>query len=189
MNQPSSGEKRVAELDTAQVPKPNFQIMARVLIVAYGNPLRSDDGVAWRAADSLEGKLASSNVEILRTHQLTPEVAEISSRVEAVIFVDAASKDGASRPGEIREAPIVPIKETPSFSHHLSPGAVMALTRDLYGASPHASSVTLTGQCFDHGESLSPVIAATLPAFVARIEGLVQQLLSSKTFPTPCNKP
>jgi hypothetical protein len=38
--------------------------------------------------------------------------------------------------------------------------------------------VTLTGECFDHGESLSPVVAAALPALVTRIEALVQQFLS-----------
>jgi hydrogenase maturation protease len=164
--------------------------MPRVLIIAYGNPLRGDDGIAWRAADLLEEKFARSEVEILRTHQLTPEVAESATRVEAVIFVDAAFADGiTAQPGEIREASIVPTKETPSFSHHLSPGAVIALARDLYGVSPRASCVTLAGQSFDHGESLSPAVAAALPAFVVRIEALVQQLLSSKTVPTHCNKP
>ena len=70
--------------------------MARVLIVAYGNPMRSDDGLAWHAADKLEGKYSPSEVEILRVHQLAPELAENVSRSEAVIFVDAAMADGAN---------------------------------------------------------------------------------------------
>ena len=44
----------------------NLQNMARVLIVAYGNPLRSDDGVAWRAADLLAEKFSIPEVEMVR---------------------------------------------------------------------------------------------------------------------------
>ena len=39
--------------------------MPSVLIIAYGNPLRSDDGLAWHAAKAIEGKFGSSEVEIL----------------------------------------------------------------------------------------------------------------------------
>jgi Ni,Fe-hydrogenase maturation factor len=49
--------------------------MPRILIVAYGNPMRCDDGVAWRAADALETNSCGGNVEILRRHQLAPELA------------------------------------------------------------------------------------------------------------------
>ena len=63
--------------------------MARVLIVAYGNPMRSDDGIAWRAADALAPKVSESDVEILRLHQLTPELADAVRNFGTVIFVDA----------------------------------------------------------------------------------------------------
>ena len=156
--------------------------MPRVLIVAYGNPLRTDDGLAWRAAAALEDKFSCSDVEIVRIHQLTPELAETVSRCEAVIFVDAAPALNGP-PGEIRCAQIRP-SETPSgFSHQLAPEAIVALAHQLFAVRPAAVSVTLTGECFDHGESLSSVIAAALPALVARIETLVQQLLSGKVPP------
>ena len=38
--------------------------MPGVLIVAYGNPMRCDDGLAWRAADELERKLSGSEIKI-----------------------------------------------------------------------------------------------------------------------------
>ncbi len=153
--------------------------MPRVLIIAYGNPMRCDDGLAWRAADELERKFPTHELEILRTHQLAPELAETVSRLQAVIFVDAASSDGPNaQPGEVREAPIGLPEGQPRFSHHLSPCAVIALASQLYGAHPRAFSVTITGQCFDHGEGLSPVVAAAIPALVARIEALIQSLQS-----------
>lgn len=159
--------------------------MPRVLIVAYGNPMRSDDGLAWHAADKLEGKYFPSEVEILRVHQLAPELAENVSRSEAVIFVDAAMADGATvHSGEVRFAEIGLPQGAPRFSHQLSPAAVIALASQLYGASPRAFAVTLTGDCFDHGEGLSPVVTAAIPALVARIEDRIQFLLSSKSLTT-----
>jgi len=163
--------------------------MPRILIIAYGNPMRSDDGLAWRAADELEGKFADADVEILRTHQLAPELAEILSHAEAVIFVDAAAPDeNASQPGEVRSAPVHLSAGPPRFSHQLSPSAVVALARQIYGAHPGAFSATLTGKNFAHGESLSPVVAAAIPALVAHIEALVQSLLSCESFPPASGK-
>ena len=156
--------------------------MPRVVIIAYGNPMRSDDGVAWHAAATLEEKFSSPQVEIVRLHQLAPELAETISRCEAVIFVDAGAAETGS-PGEIRRAQISLPETKPRFSHHLSPSTVVALAHQLFGASPHAFSVTLTGACFDHGESLSPAVAAALPALLARIEALIQQFLSSEAPP------
>jgi hydrogenase maturation protease len=160
--------------------------MPRVLIVAYGNPMRCDDGLAWRAADELEKKFSSPDVEVLRTHQLAPELAETVSGVEAVIFVDAATA-GNGQPGEVRSSPIDLPEGAPHFSHQLFPGSVIALARQLYAATPLAFSVTLTGECFDHGELLSPVVVAALPALVARVAALVQQLLAAS--PADANRP
>ena len=156
--------------------------MPRVLIIAFGNPLRCDDGLAWHAADRLAGRFSSEDVEILRTHQLAPDLAETISHCESIIFVDAASVEvsGNGHPGEIREIQVSSSGSPPRFSHQLSPSAVVALAHKLYGAKPRAVSVTLTGECFDHGESLSPVITAALPVLVARIETLVQQRLSGE---------
>lgn len=143
--------------------------MPRVLIVAYGNPLRSDDGIAWRVADALEGKFP--DVEILRLHQLAPEVAYSVSRFETVVFVDAANEPGT--PGDIRVEAVSAEDATSSSSHALSPATVMALARQLYSASPQSFCVIMTGENFDHGESLSPTVAAALPNLLATVERLI----------------
>ena len=155
----------------------------RVLIVAYGNPLRSDDGLAWHVANALEAKFSPPDVEILRLHQLAPELSERVSRVGAVIFVDAASAEvGERRPGEIRIEEIHAEEAGPSaesrFSHHFTPSVLVALAAQLYGASARAFSATLTGQDFGHGGSLSKAVQDVLPEFVTRIEGLVRELQS-----------
>ena len=54
--------------------------MARVLILGYGNPLRSDDGLGWQVAVQLFRTNTSPEVLVLPCHQLTPELAEPISR-------------------------------------------------------------------------------------------------------------
>src|SRR5512136_1175751 len=70
----------------------------RILVVGYGNPLRGDDGAGWQAAERLEALLPPAQVNVLIRHQLTPELAEPSSRAELVILIDASCVDP---PGQI----------------------------------------------------------------------------------------
>ncbi len=152
------------------------ETMPRILIVAYGNPLRSDDGVAWHAAEALRQKFSSAEIEIHCLHQLAPELAEAIRRFPCVIFVDAASAP-QGHPGEVRVEDLGgkdPADSVTRFSHAFSPRAVIHLAESLYGAKPRAFSVTVVGQKFDHGESLSPAVATALPHLVARIEALVR---------------
>ena len=156
--------------------------MHRVLIVAYGNRSRSDDGLAWHVADKLEVSLQSPEIKILRLHQLAPEVAEAVSHVEAVIFIDAA-QDGL--PGEIHWNVVDALSAEAAYrdvrlTHHFSPGTIVALARHLYAATPQVFSVTLTGACFDHGDTLSAKVLDTLPVLTAQVEDRVRQLLSGK---------
>ncbi len=149
--------------------------MARVLIIAYGNPLRSDDGVAHRVADGLESKFSADEVEILRPQQLGPELAETASRSQLVIFVDATSGNG--EPGAIQVRELLPRgsdMKASVFGHAIPPAAVIGLARQLYGASPKAYSATIVGQSFEHGESLSAVVESAVPRMVERIAELVE---------------
>jgi hydrogenase maturation protease len=147
--------------------------MARILILGYGNPLRGDDGIGWRAAEELSRLSSLPDVEVLIRYQLTPELADVVSQANAVIFIDA-SRDG--EPGELTFQPVVPTAEPASLSHELSPAAVLELCRQLYRRCPPAFLVSLCGECFDHGEGLSPKVAASLP----RLTALVGQLANSK---------
>jgi hydrogenase maturation protease len=152
--------------------------MPRVLIVAYGNPLRGDDGVGWIVAEQLQRTLVPPEVEILKLQQLVPEIAEELSHANAVIFVDA-SCDGV--PGEIRRKPVTAPPGKVRFSHHLSPADVLELARQLYGAAPQAFCVSLTGQCFEHGVEFSKSVAGRLPQLASKVEQLTNQVLSGST--------
>ncbi len=146
--------------------------MSRVLVIAYGNPLRSDDGLALRAAEELE-RASLPDLEVVRAHQLTPELAEQLTRIEGVVFVDAA-QDG--EPGTLRCGPVTPEPGVIRFSHQLTPQQLLSLADTLYGARPKAFYVSITGKSFAHGEGLTPEIAVRIPELVARLTALVGEL-------------
>lgn len=152
-----------------------------ILIVAYGNPLRCDDGVAWRAAEALEGKFPDSEVEILRLHQLAPEVADSVRRRELVLFLDAACVDDIEncRAGDIRVREVSgrETSERPSnFSHVYSPAKLLGFARELYRETPKAFVITIAGENFGHGDSLSAPVTSALPELVTRIEQLIEDI-------------
>lgn len=151
---------------------PETESMPRVLVIAIGNPLRSDDGLAWRAADELEKVVSSSDVQVKKVHQLTPELCEDVSRAALVIFVDAAE---SGQPGTLSCEQVVASAAGSASSHHLTPGTLLHLTATLYGARPNAALLSLTGKSFDHGESLSPEVQESLPTLVGQVRELTRK--------------
>jgi hydrogenase maturation protease len=147
-----------------------------IAVVAYGNPLRGDDGVAWRVAGRIEA--ASDPVVTLTLHQLTPELSLVLSQADGVIFVDAALGAAGRPPGSVRVRDLRPAEPQtptgPGLAHHLSPEAVLALARGLYGSQPRAALVTVTGETFAHGEQLSAIVRRAVPRAVRVIRRLVR---------------
>jgi hydrogenase maturation protease len=152
-------------MDSPQAP--------RVAIVAYGNPLRSDDGIAWHAAKLLQADPPNRVTDLICVHQLTPEIAERIAATDGVIFLDASQ---AGKPGEIHCAPVEPAGSEEIFSHSLSPGQMLALCEYLYGKKTDAFAVSVTGEFFDHGDALSKTLQSALPALVATVKDLAVRL-------------
>lgn len=148
---------------------------ARILILGYGNTLRGDDGLGCRAAERLEHLGGRGGIRVVAAHQLGIDFAELVADAELVVFIDA-SRDGL--PGELRTSSVktLPAGEAEAvMTHHLTPEALLAVSRALYGGSPEAVAVTLTGAAFDLSEELSPIVEAELPGVVKRVEALVRK--------------
>ena len=62
---------------------------AGLLVIGYGNTLRSDDGVGPKVADAVAA-LALIGVRALACPLLTPELADPVSQARVAVFVDAA---------------------------------------------------------------------------------------------------
>lgn len=142
--------------------------MSNVLIIGYGNPLCSDDGVAWAVVETVQDCLIQGSA--VAVHQLTPEWAEAISQAGRVIFVDAAIGDV---PGEVSSFPLARA-QTHRGSHDLTPDGLLGMAHDLYGRCPPAFMLTITGGSFEIAEQLSPPVSAAVPEAVRRILALIE---------------
>ena len=121
------------------------------LVIAYGNLLRQDDGLALRAAQLLDQALPIATAKILTTRQLTPELAAELDGVPLVIFLDAALDQ---EPGTVVAKNVSPQKRM-AWSHQLSPGQLTGLAEVLNGATPPAFHVVGGVSRAGFGENLT----------------------------------
>ena len=120
----------------------------KILVIAYGNPVREDDGIGWRAAELLENKV---DAEIVYAQQLMPELAARLEPASLVIFFDASLEQ---EPGGVQCRPIH-AEDPAGWSHHLSPGQLLALTKQLNGAIPAAFLITGGAMRMELGDRLT----------------------------------
>lgn len=151
--------------------------MAKILVIGYGNPMRSDDSFGLRAVEKLKGEVQGSLVEFIDCQQLTPEMAEQVSKSELVLFVDA-DMDGVS--GTTHSRRIAPElgKHNGSLVHHLDPCALLGLSETLYGRAPEAVLLTVTGECFGFGTQLTCEVAKALPGVVRHMKEMIDEKCS-----------
>jgi hydrogenase maturation protease len=122
------------------------------LLVACGNTLRRDDGVAREVAVEVES-LELPSLQVVSCDLLLPELADPVSKASQVIFVDAVAD--STRPTRIDK--VSPAESPQILAHHASPEIILALARDVFGHSPTAYLVTIPAEDFGIGEGLSPL--------------------------------
>jgi hydrogenase maturation protease len=142
-----------------------------VLVVGYGNPLRTDDGVGWHVAERLADDPRLEGVAVLRRHQLTPELALDISAAALVVLVDARHglAAGAFTVDRVERAE----GSATTWSHHLGPPSLIALADELYGRVPDVFLVSCGVSSLDIGDTLSPEVEAALPTVVDAVAELV----------------
>jgi hydrogenase maturation protease len=144
---------------------------AGVLIVGYGNPLRSDDGIGWHAARLLATDPRLEGARVLAHHQLTPELAADVSRASLVVLVDAAAEGD---PGSVAVRRIGSPPPTPiTWSHHLDPATLAGLADALYGVVPPIVLVSVAASSFAQGDRLSDPLQRALCEVVEVVAGVV----------------
>lgn len=157
-----------------------------LLLVGYGNTSRRDDGVAayilrcllsrlGMDADSIDAEDSlepGPGIKALFLHQLAPELADLVSQYDTVVFVDAHVE--GSGWDDVCWQPIAPSVEAGMIGHHLKPGVVVALAQSLYGSTPKAYMLSVLGHDFDFGETLSPQTSELAEQAVYRLEELIK---------------
>lgn len=153
--------------------------MGKSLVVGYGNPLLGDDGVGRAVVQALAEAAVIDQFEVVGCHQLTPELAERLAAVDLVVFIDAGA---GVEPGSVVVTPVQSVlPQSSALVHHLEPGALVRMSRELYGRSPDAFLVTVGAGSFALSEELSEVAAAALPRAVAAVRKLMQRLQEGDT--------
>jgi hydrogenase maturation protease len=149
---------------------------SRPLVVGYGNPLRCDDAIGWRAALALAEDPRLAGVDVLARHQLTPELAVDVAAASRAVFVDAREEagngDGAR---SVSVVEIAPEATALAWTHHLDAAALLGLSADLYGATPPALLVTAPAESLEVSEELSVAGEQMLGVVIETVVGLLQQ--------------
>ena len=144
---------------------------AGVLVVGYGNSLRSDDRIGWHAAGLLATDPRLAGVRVMAQHQLVPELAEDVSRASLVVLVDAAAEGG---PGSLSVRRVQPRPPTPAtWSHHLDPETLAGLAEVLYGFVPPIVLVSVAAGSLAEGDRLSVALEQALPEVVEVVADVV----------------
>jgi hydrogenase maturation protease len=139
-----------------------------VLVIGYGNTLRSDDGVGPRVAMSA-ASWARPDLTALAVHQLTPELAAPLVGAGLAIFVDARLA-GAEMAVEVVR--LLPRAARETMGHALDPGALLAMGQVLYGRAPRSWLVTIPVADLAVGEGLSSTAERGAAEALERIAGL-----------------
>jgi hydrogenase maturation protease len=151
----------------------------RILIIGYGNTLRSDDGVGPRAAQLLGECCANDRITVVACHQLTPELAPAIAEAGHLILLDA---EIGGEPGHIRRRDLTPEPTGGSIlSHAIDARSLLAIAQSLYQHAPPATVLTVSGGSFALGDALTPPVEAALPLLLAA----VREIIGSPTPPTP----
>jgi hydrogenase maturation protease len=137
-----------------------------ILLIAYGNDLRRDDGAGFALAEMIEQAWRTRPVAVkqIAVHQLTPELAAdiAGPDITGVIFLDAR----AVTPDEVNPAvqiqPLHYDSASPGLGHYLDPTALLLYAGRLYNRQPPAWLVTVPGTDFGYGEGLSPATQQAL---------------------------
>lgn len=148
----------------------------RYLLVGYGNPMRSDDGVGPAVAraflDDVEALMgaAAGEVRVVAVPQLVPELAEPFAEAERVVLVDASRGEAA---GVIRVRQVEPSAASGEpMIHAYDPSTLAAWAARLYGRAPEVHVVAVGAESFGLGEGLSPAVAAAVPEVLRTVAGL-----------------
>lgn len=122
----------------------------KTLVIGYGNPLRSDDGIGPYVAGEIQ-RLRLPDVTAQAYQQLNVELVEECAAFERVIFIDAGSIQEPFRFQMLEEPP----EDEGGGSHYLHPQVLFGLAKRLSLRVPEFFLCTVQGMDFDFGEGFS----------------------------------
>lgn len=136
------------------------------LIIAYGNRDREDDGAGWHILEKVTSnydlavpeypgdwvETEDGSLRFLYLFQLLPEMAEDIVEYDQVIFIDAHNSDQLD---DLLFEEVLPTTEHSAFTHHMSAGELLSITKTMMGKFPEAKMLTVRGFSFQFKQELS----------------------------------
>ena len=146
-------------------------MISKTIIIGYGNIDRADDGVAFAVVNELRRRLGQKMLEEGDTgldelggendsiflSQLVPEIMELLTGYNRIIFVDAHV---GSDMEDLSCSPVSAQYVSSSFTHHMTPSALLAFLQTMYQCEPQAHLVSIHGYDFDFKRTFSPQVQA-----------------------------
>ncbi len=149
----------------------------RVLILACGNTLRSDDGIGPHLAAWAEDQYrADPSIRVISRQQWTPDLAEDLANTKFALFLDCSID---APPGSVQLREVHPAPATSALAtHHIGAPELLALALELYGSAPRSAQLlTIGAASLALGESFSPEVTAAIPKACEQIEVALTRLL------------
>ena len=143
----------------------------RLVVFGWGNDARGDDGLGPLLLERI-ARAAWPDVSTIEDFQLQIEHALDLDGAEAVLFVDA----GRDTPAPFAFAEIGPKRGESHTTHALAPEAVLDVyARSLRRSPPPAFTLSMRGEFFELGDSLSAEARERLEAGWAFVQGLMAE--------------
>ncbi|MBD2189235.1 hydrogenase maturation protease [Pseudanabaena mucicola] len=161
-----------------------------ILVIGYGNSLRSDDGAGCQVAD-IVASWHLPYVRSLTVHQLTPELAEPIAASELTIFIDAYAGEFIKKRDKLAiQVKKIAIAKSELVTHgnssiltgvgHFSdPRSLLLLSQQIYGKTPTAYTLLLPAVNWEFGEQISAVTRKSIEQAVDFLRNLCTKLVSS----------
>ncbi len=142
-----------------------------ILVIGYGNPLRTDDAIGERLAQLMVARFDDESFRMITAYQLTPELMEPISQAQLVIFIDARV---GTVPGQVDWEDVEPEAGAGAFTHQVSPATLLGAAHDLYGSTPIGVLISIIGSNFEYGSELSTELNTMLPDLAEQVESIIK---------------
>lgn len=155
------------------------------MVIGFGNVDRADDGIAFHIVNALREVLGQppliddtglenlgDDVDSIFLLQLMPEMIDIMVSYDNVIFVDAHVFEPMN---DLHYETVGPEYGTSTFTHHITPGMMLALLKMIHGKEPTGHIVSVRGHDFDFHRTLSSKTATLIEPAKERIMQLIQR--------------
>ncbi len=136
-------------------------IVMPAIVIAIGNPIRRDDGVAHHVQ-------ITPGVETRAVLQLTPELSETIAPYSTVVFVDA---DLDAK--QVRMELVASVHAPSALTHVTKPAEIVAMARALFGFSGRAYTCHIPASDLSEGEGISESTQRFARQAAAEIDNLL----------------